>query len=98
MDTVIIVRPMITERSLLEAARGVFTFQVDVKSTKPQIRQALERLFSVHVTRMSTVIRKGKVRLVGRKRIAKKESKMKVARIQLKKGEKIPYFEVGQTK
>lgn len=98
MNTVIIKRPMITERSLIEAGKGVFTFQVDLKSTKSQIRQALESMFAVHVTGMSTVIRKGKSRMVGRKRIAKKESNTKVARVHLKSGEKIPYFEVGQTK
>lgn len=94
----IIKKPLITEKSLKDAADGFFTFEVDRKANKPQIRQAVEKMFKVHVTAISTTNVKGKMRLVGKKRIAVTSPSRKKAVVKLQKGEKIELFEVGQTK
>jgi large subunit ribosomal protein L23 len=92
----IIKKPIITEKSLKDAADGFFTFEVDKKANKPQIRQAIEEMFKIHVTAISTIVVKGKKRLVGKKRMAVESPVRKKARVKLLKGEKIGLFEVGQ--
>lgn len=94
----IIKKPVITERSADDAARGIFTFKVDITANKYQIRRAIEKMFSVHVVRIATVISKGKMRLVGKKRVKVKETDTKTAKVKLVQGEKIDLFEVAQTK
>lgn len=94
----IITRPVITEKSLKDVVKGIFTFEVFKKATKAEISKAVEKDFSVHVLRISTVLKKGKRKMVGRKRLIVKRPDMKIARVKLKKGEKIDLFEVGESK
>lgn len=61
----IIIKPIITERSAMEAAMGEYAFVVAKGSTKPQIRQAIEELFSVKVTAVNTANYRGKNKRVG---------------------------------
>lgn len=93
----IIKRPVITEHSLDAASHGVFTFEVHTASAKPAISRAVEMLYSVHVTGISTSIRKGKEKRAGKKRMRIERPDRKIARIQLKKGEKIAAFEIKGT-
>jgi len=97
VNKLIIKKPIITEKSLYDAAAGIFAFEVDKNATKGKIKQAIEEMFKVHVKRLSTVITKGKKRLVGRKRIAIMEPAKKKARVKLQNGEKIDLFEVGKS-
>lgn len=97
-QNLIIKRPIITEKSLADAAQGTFTFEVDKKSNKFQIKKDIEKLFSVHVKSVSTSMIHGKTKIVGRKRKRVAISDMKKARVRLEKNEKIPLFEVGGTK
>ena len=43
----IIIRPYITEKSNQEIAQGKYTFIVDKKTTKTEIKNAVEKLFQV---------------------------------------------------
>ena len=61
----IILRPFITEKSNLDVASGKYTFIVDVKATKTEIRQAAERLFSVKVLQVNTMNYDGKIKRMG---------------------------------
>ncbi len=61
----IIIRPVITEQSMMEAAYGKYTFEVDRRASKTEIRQAVEVLFEVKVTGVNTVNLRGKERRVG---------------------------------
>ena len=58
--TLIIKKPLITERSLEEAKKGIFIFEVDQKAEKLQIKQAVEKMYNVHVKDISVSIAKGK--------------------------------------
>jgi large subunit ribosomal protein L23 len=58
----IIVKPMITEKSTLISEHNQVMFRVHLKATKPQIRAAIEQLFSVKVTAINTQVRKGKTK------------------------------------
>ncbi len=61
----ILLRPYITEKSNLEIAEGRYTFIVDPKATKTQIRQAVEKLFGVKVVAVNTVNCDGKEKRQG---------------------------------
>ncbi len=62
----IIKAPVITEKSQLAKAEGVYTFIVDPKANKTEIKSAIEKLFNVHVTSIRTLNVKTKKRRVGR--------------------------------
>jgi large subunit ribosomal protein L23 len=95
--TIIIKKPIITESSLRDASRGFYTFEVEREANKFQIKRAIEEMFKVHVTKMATIITKGKRRLVGKKRQEIHEGDRKKAKVRLAKDEKIKLFEVAQT-
>lgn len=61
----IIRRPFVTEKSNAEIAEGKYTFIVDVKATKTEIKQAVEKLFQVKVTQVNTMNFEGKVKRTG---------------------------------
>jgi large subunit ribosomal protein L23 len=56
----IIKRPLITEQSNAEIANGKYTFVVDKRATKVDIRKAVEKLFSVKVIQVNTMNYDGK--------------------------------------
>lgn len=87
-------KPIISERSLSDAANGVYTFAVEKKMKKTQIKKAIEELFSVHVEKITVSTIKGKKRVAGRKRMKVEEPDRKKARARLRKNEKIDVFEV----
>ncbi len=59
----VILRPVISEKSLaLAEKRNQYTFEVHPWATKPQIKEAVERLFDVRVEAVRIVKLKGKQR------------------------------------
>lgn len=61
----IIVRPIITEKSSFAMSEGKYTFEVNKKATKIDIRNAVEKLFGVKVVNVSTINVKGKPKRQG---------------------------------
>jgi large subunit ribosomal protein L23 len=61
----IILRPLITEKNTNLMTYGKYCFEVDRGATKPQIKQAIEVLFSVSVTKVHTMNIRGKRRRRG---------------------------------
>lgn len=55
-------RPIITEKSSRGSEFGQVTFEVPVDAAKPEIKQAVERLFDVKVTAVNTILVKGKTK------------------------------------
>jgi large subunit ribosomal protein L23 len=58
----IIRSPVVTEKSTLASEHGQIVFDVDIAATKPQIKEAVEGLFSVKVKAVNTLVRKGKTK------------------------------------
>lgn len=59
-DTHVIKRPLITEKTTWENnARNRYSFEVDLRAHKPQIKEAIQRLYNVRVEKVSTQVRKG---------------------------------------
>lgn len=58
----IIVSPVITEKATLASENNQVIFKVAPHASKPQIKEAVERLFGVKVKAVNTISRKGKVK------------------------------------
>ena len=58
----IILAPVITEKATMASEHNQVVFKVARTATKPQIKEAVEKLFEVKVTKVSTLVRKGKQR------------------------------------
>jgi large subunit ribosomal protein L23 len=62
----IIKRPVITERSTELMAQKKYTFEVDVKANKTEVKDAIEAIFGVKVAKVNIMNYKGKFKRVGR--------------------------------
>jgi large subunit ribosomal protein L23 len=58
----VIVSPVITEKATTASEHNKVVFKVARDATKPQIKQAVEKLFDVKVKNVNTLVRKGKVK------------------------------------
>jgi large subunit ribosomal protein L23 len=56
----VILRPVVSEKSYALLDEGVYTFVVDPRASKIEIRQAVESIFNVRVANVNTLNRKGK--------------------------------------
>ena len=61
----IIIRPIITERSMAGQQLKKYTFEVDRDSNKIEIARAVEELFTVKVLKVNTMNCKGRAKRVG---------------------------------
>lgn len=87
----VIKKPILTEKSTMNAESGVYSFEVDRKATKIDIKTAVEKSFSVKVTSVNTVVCRGKV---NRNKFGLVKPKYwKKAMVKLAPGEKISIFE-----
>lgn len=87
----IIYKPVLTEKSTNVLKNNFFMFEVDKKATKPQIKQALEKLYPVKVDKIKSAVRKGKIKKVGRRQKERHLADRKIVFIKLKEG-KIDLF------
>lgn len=62
----IILKPVISERSMDDAANKKYTFKVAVNANKTQVKQALEEIFGVEVEKVNIMNVQGKVKRMGR--------------------------------
>src|SRR5512138_2293924 len=58
----VIVAPVVTEKATMASEHNKVVFKVARTATKPQIKEAVEKLFDVKVKAVNTLVRKGKVR------------------------------------
>jgi large subunit ribosomal protein L23 len=58
----VIIAPVITEKATLASENNKVMFKVARNATKPQIKEAVEKLFDVKVKRVNTLVRKGKAK------------------------------------
>lgn len=62
----IIIRPLITEQGMhLANTRSAYSFQVNKKANKKEIKNAVEKLYNVKVSKIRTANHKGKPRRRG---------------------------------
>jgi len=66
-DYSVMIRPLITEQSThLAGNKGAYSFEVNKKANKTQIKKAVETLYNVKVNKVRTANRRGKLRRKGR--------------------------------
>jgi large subunit ribosomal protein L23 len=83
----VIVKPVITEKATAASENNQIVFQVARHATKPQIKEAVEKLFDVKVKHVNTLVRKGKLRTFkGRRGML---SDVKNAVVTLEEGQRI---------
>ena len=88
----IIISPVVSEKSYARMEAGVYTFKVHPSASKPEIRDAVEEIWGVEVSKVNTLNRKGKKRRArGTNRVGQKPD-VKHAIVTLTSGE-IPLFE-----
>ena len=58
----VIVRPIVSEKSYSLIDQGKYTFEVDPRANKTEIKLAIEKIFGVTVSNVNTINRQGKTR------------------------------------
>ena len=90
----VIRRPLITEKTNIQnEMMNKVVFEVDRRASKPEIREAVEKIFGVKVMRVRTANMPGKGRYFrGRIRV-KTRSQWKRAVVTLAEGSRIDFYE-----
>ena len=86
----IIIRPVVSERSFSEMEENKYTFEVHKDANKFQIKDAVEEIFGVKVTRVNTLIVKPKTKRV--RYVAGKTRSWKKAVVTVAEGQSIEIF------
>ena len=88
----ILSKPVLSEKStLVRENLKQYTFKVDLRATKDDVRKALESVYGVKATKIQTLITRGKV--VRKGNHVSMTSKTKKAVVTLVEGAKLPLFE-----
>ncbi|HBT20969.1 MAG TPA: 50S ribosomal protein L23 [Peptococcaceae bacterium] len=87
----IILKPVISEKSMELIGENKYTFWVDKRANKVQIKKAIEELFDVKVEKVTTMNVKGKLKRFGRN--VGRTPNRKKAIVKLREGDKIEIFE-----
>jgi large subunit ribosomal protein L23 len=90
----IIFRPVVSEKSYAGLEQNTYTFLVDKRSSKTEIKEAIQQIWGVSVISVRTLNRKGKVK---RRRFTMgKRADEKRAVVTLAEGDRIEIFETGK--
>lgn len=92
----ILLHPVITEKSIVYARLGIFTFAVDVLASKHQIAHDVATTFGVNVIRVNLLRRHVPAKKTGNKRLVGSPRSVKHARVQLKSGQTIDLFDLKE--
>ena len=86
--TEVLISPILSEKSVqMKDAQNRYTFKVNPKANKSEIKKAVETLFKVKVTAVRTANQSGKLHKVGR--YEGYRSDWKKAMVSVKAGQKI---------
>jgi large subunit ribosomal protein L23 len=89
----VIKRPIISEKSFAEAAKGRYSFVVEKSANKTDVKLAVEKMFGVKVISVATNIVKGSKMRFTKKGKNLQDLTYKKARVQLAKDQKLDIFE-----
>lgn len=91
----VIVGPHVSEKSTLQSElNNQYTFKVALNATKPEIREAVEKLFNVVVADLQVINVKGKTKRTARG-VKRKRSDWKKAYVRLEVGHHIDFADMG---
>ena len=90
----IVIRPVVSEKSYAGLDLNTYTFLVDKRANKTEIKEAIQQIWNVQVTSVRTLNRKGKTKR--RRFTVGKRADEKRAIVTLAEGDKIEIFETGK--
>lgn len=91
--SIVVKKPLLTEKSMKLAKDGYFTFLVDKDARKEDIVKCVKALFGVDPVSIKVANYKGEVKLQRNRKGYTKTAGYKKAMVQLKKGQKIDIFQ-----
>jgi len=87
----IIIRPLLTEKaSMLQELQNTYAFEVGTNVSKIEIKQTIQELFGVQVTKVCTQVVRGKNKRFGR--YYGKRSNWKKALVTVAEGESLDFY------
>jgi large subunit ribosomal protein L23 len=89
----VIVAPVVSEKSYALMEEGIYTFKVHPSASKPEIRDAVQSIFGVKVSKVNTLTRLGKRKRNRRTFTYGKRPDTKRALVTLVAGETIDLFQ-----
>lgn len=96
MKSNILKKAIITERSLAKTKNGFYTFAIDSKYRKTDVKKAVKDLYNIDVEEVKIIKKVGKTRRAGKKSKQIRSSNWKKAIIKVDPAKKIAIFEVGK--
>jgi len=90
----VIIRPVVSEKSYAGLELNTYTFLVDPRANKTEIKEAVQAIWNVRVTAVNTLRRQGKVKRRGY--TVGKRADQKRAIVTLAQGDAIEIFEAGK--
>ena len=90
----VIIRPVVSEKSYAGIEEGAYTFRVDKRANKTEIKEAVQTIWNVRVTSVNTLNRHGKVKRRGWTKGKRPDEKRAI--VTLADGDSIEIFETGK--
>jgi large subunit ribosomal protein L23 len=90
----VIIRPVVSEKSYAGIDANAYTFLVDKRANKTEIKEAVQSIWNVRVTSVNTMNRRGKVKRRGFTKGKRPDEKRAI--VTLAAGESIEIFETGK--
>jgi large subunit ribosomal protein L23 len=90
----VIIRPIVSEKSYGGLEQNAYTFLVDPRSNKTEIKEAVQSIWNVRVTSVNTLNRQGKVKRRGYTKGKRADEKRAI--VTLAQGDAIEIFESGK--
>jgi len=87
----VIIRPVVSEKSYSGLEANRYTFLVAPDANKTEIKEAIQKIWNVHVLSVNTMMRKGKVKR--QRYVSGRRSDQKRAIVTLAEGDNIEIFE-----
>jgi len=93
----ILIKPIISEKSIPLSAKKKYTFRVNIGANKDEIKKDVEKIFGVKVLSVKTSIQHGKKYRTGKKWTIARKADWKKAIVAIQPDKQIDLFEVTQT-
>ena len=87
----VLIKPLITEKNTMLGAEGKYTFKIDRRANKTQVKEAVEAIFKVDVVAVNTIKVPSKTRRVGKTLGQTQEWRKAV--VTVRPGQRIEIFE-----
>ena len=88
----VIIKPIISEKSMDDVQERKYTFKVDKRANKTQVKLAVEEIFGVEIEKVNIMNVKGKMKRMGRTMGKRADTKKAIVKLT-KKSKEIEFFQ-----